>query len=254
MYPFDGVAPRPLARTLLLGLCCLVLQQVAIPYQFSLMGVEEKAASLVHLHVAALLLIAMLERDRCVVSGVAVIVWMGWMMRGVSLGYEWPVLVLGIVTGVLSLGWSLLCARWMGWPRAVDKQRVELTDLPRYALVGLLLYPVGLVMLTMLISILDVSPFQQLNWSLQSLLAKHFGTLALTLPALCGWCARSEPAHGYRRIGWVMPVLLGAGVIFSILAMQKTRLAFSDGGSGAVVLMDYRFGLFAVLATSPRLQ
>lgn len=242
------VMSRPRVRILALGLACLALQQVAAPYHLSLLGIEAPSASLMHLHAGALLLIAMLERDRRVIVGVAAILLIGWLVRAGWQDYNWQQMVSGVGGALLALGWLFLCVRWLSWPPATGKQRVELAELPRFALIGLLLYPAGLVVILVLTNAPYASLAEQLSSAVQMLLAKHFGVLVLTFPLLLGWTDRHETPRLVRRIGWRVPLLLGTCVLLSIVVMRLTHDALGGTGNGSIVLMDYRFGLFAVLA------
>lgn len=233
-------------QILLLGLGCLLLQQIAIPYRLVLLGVDEPAASLVHLHVGAMLLIAMAQPDRRIVAGVFVITTAGWLARAWSMNYDTPLLLTGIVVAVLHYGWALLCAHWMGWPRAANQQRIDRDELATLALITLLAFPAGAALIGVVITLPYADLSRQLNWLLQSFLAKQFGVTVLTLPLLVAWCEWHHPAPGFRSVRWLVPLLLGIGVFASAHAMQMTRDAFAVGGDG-LVLMDYRFSLFAVL-------
>lgn len=231
----------------LLGALCLVLQQLAVPYTLEVMGVKESSASLLHLHTGMLLAIAMLNRDRWVLAGCFVITTLGWMVRAWLSSYEPVQFVIGPVLAVAVFGWTLACTHWMGWPKPAGEARVRRRDLIPFALVGLIVFPLGLTLLSTL-SRWEQSAPAVINGALQVWFAKHFGVAILTFPLVLAWGERGHAGAGKRSIGWLWPLLLLLGVATSVLLTQQARSSFPDARGEGVVLMDYRFTLFAVLA------
>jgi EAL domain-containing protein (putative c-di-GMP-specific phosphodiesterase class I) len=238
------------ARSLLFGLLGVLLQQVAVPYSAHLLGLTQDA-SLLHLHVGLLLAVAMLERDPRVVAGAFAVVFLGWVVRAWSVGYDmvqW--LPIGFAAYALTWGWTVGCARWMGWPRP-PPVRIEARDLARFALIGLLLFPLGTAAIAYL-SALTLPPAERLVTVLQILFARHFGVVVLTFPVVVGWCARHAP--GPSRAGgsaWGWPLLLLAGALASVLLTWQAAPSLAQlGGERRVVLMDYRIAVFALVGWS----
>lgn len=236
------------ARILLLGVAGVLLQQVPVPYAAQLFGVTE-AASLVHLHTGLLLAVAMLERDHLVKAGVFGVVFLGWVARAVLLGYDIAVwLPIGVVAHVLAWLWMLRCASWMGWPQPQQHMRVRKRDLARFAGIGLLLCPLGLATIGLLVE-LQVGRSEQLADTAQVLFAKYFGIAILAFPLVMAWCERHAPRR--RDLRWqdvVLPGLLVAALVAGIFASGHIESSFAGArAQGGVVLMDYRFALFALL-------
>ena len=71
-------------QVLLLGIACLLLQQVTIHYRIDFFGYVSDA-SLIHLHTGLLLAIAMLVRDARVVAACFLLAFIGWALRQIYL-------------------------------------------------------------------------------------------------------------------------------------------------------------------------
>jgi EAL domain-containing protein (putative c-di-GMP-specific phosphodiesterase class I) len=238
------------ARGLLFGLVGVVLQQIAVPYSAQLLGLTQDA-SLLHLHVGWLLAVAMLERDARVIAGAFAVVFLGWVARAWSVGYDmaqW--LPIGLAAYALTWGWTVACARFMGWPRPAPV-RIQTRDLARFALIGLLLFPLGTAVIAYF-SALALPPAERLATVLQILFARHFGVAVLTFPLVVGWCARHAAAPGeLRGSAWGWPVLLLAGALASVLLTSQAVPGLAAlAGDQRVVLMDYRIAVFALVGWS----
>ena len=234
-------------KILSLGLLCLVLQQVSVPYVLEVMGARTPAASLLHLHTALLLAIAMLDRDRWVLVGSYVIVTLGWCVRARMLSYGASSFLVVPLVMLGSCAWMILCARWMGWPKAHGTVRVQRSDLITFVVVGLFVFPAGMALLASL-SMVDASIQEQANVAIQVWFAKYFGVVVLTFPVVLAWCERTQPSLPSQRIGWALPLMLVLAVIASVLLAQQARGTLEVPRDSGVVLMDYRIILFAVLA------
>ena len=238
------------AKVLLLGGLCLLLQQVPVSYRIDFFG-QVADASLVHLHAGLLLAIAMLERDRRVVAGCFLVTFAGWMVRqlyfdGWRLG---AVLAWGAASYLFTLGWSLACARWVGWPRP-EGQRVQRRDLIRFAAIGLLLYPLVLALVGFSIALVSTSG-AAVSTVFQMFFAKQFGVAVVTLPVVVAWRERGHPApRSEAAWHWLWLVALGAGLVASVWASLLVRKTFMSATSSQLVLMDYRFALLLVLGWS----
>ena len=235
-------------KILLLGSCCLLLQQVVLSYEFSLRGITSNNASLIHLAVGLLLAIAMLDRDRWVVAGCVVLNWLGWLVRALHNDFPASAVLGSALTTLLSFGWMLLCVRWMGWPRMPGHERVQPDDVLRFAVVGLLLYPLGLALIGASLITASVGDGAGIGMvrAVMAYFAKYFGVVVLTLPIVVGWSERHRvrmlaPPMGRLRL----PVTI-AVVVLSLWLAEMTRSSWSGGQGGGVVLMNYRIVLFAV--------
>ncbi|HJS35261.1 MAG TPA: bifunctional diguanylate cyclase/phosphodiesterase [Pseudoxanthomonas sp.] len=235
-------------KVLLLGGLCLLLQQVPISYRIDFFG-EQADASLIHLHAGLLLAIAMLERDRRVVAGCFLLTFAGWTVRQLYFD-QWqpgPVLAWGAASYLFTLGWSLVCAQWMRWPRAPG-QRVQRRDLIRFAAIGLLLYPLALSLAGFSIAAISTSALA-ISSAFQMFFAKQFGVAVVTLPLVVAWRERGYPTPRLD-VGshWMWPVMLGTGLVLSLWMAVLVRQAYmADGTAPRLVLMDYRFALLLVL-------
>ncbi len=237
-------------RILLLGTAGLLLQQVSVEYTLLMsnagFGNDAQGASLVHLHVGLSLAIAMLDRDRRVLLGCSLMLLVGWMLRAWSQDYAGLVYVWGTINAAVIYLWTLLCAYGMGWPRPADDMRVERTDLPRMFAIGLVLYPMGTVLSWALINTTEDWNGQISN-AIQLLFAKHFGTAIVAFPLVIAWTERRRttgPMSGPRLRWGLMLALFLSGSIWMNDAVQAQLAGQAERG---VVLMDYRFTLFAAL-------
>lgn len=238
------------AKVLLLGGLCLVLQQIPVSYRIDFFG-QVADASLVHLHAGLLLAIAMLERDRRVVAGCFLATFAGWMVRQLYFdgGRPGAVLAWGGANYLFTLGWSLACARWLGWPRP-EGQRVQRPDLIRFAAIGLLLYPLVLALVGFSIALVSTSG-AAVSTVFQMFFAKQFGVAVVTLPVVVAWRERGHPApRSEAAWHWLWLVALGAGLVASVWASLLVRKTFMSATSSQLVLMDYRFALLLVLGWS----
>jgi len=236
---------------LLLGGLCLLLQQIPIVYRIDVFG-DQAYASLIHLHAGLLLAIAMLERDRPVVAGCFAVTLAGWAFRQYFLhdhGQLSRILLLGAAGYLLNFAWTLLCARWAGWPRSAPECRVQRPDLLRLASVSLLVYPL-LLAFTGGAILLITSPAETLSGTFQMFFAKQFGVTVVTLPLVVAWCERGHAVpQAHLRRQWLWPVLLGTVLALSLWGTILVRRNFNhDGLAPSLVLMDYRFVLMVVLA------
>ncbi len=236
-------------RVLWLGGLALLLQQVPVTYLLALPGTGDPpvSASLVHLHAGLLLAVALLDPDRRVLLGCSLVAFAGWLVRAWWMDYQGGVYLLGAVNSLAIYLWTLLCAHWMGWPRPAWGQRLRREDLPRMLVVGLLLFPAGMVVSWWVINITESAPGQWLN-AVQILFAKHFGVAIITFPLVLAWTERHRPSErlSSRHLRWAM--LFGIFLIASLWVGVSVRALHPDAGERGVVLMDYRFTLFAALA------
>lgn len=234
-----------IGRTMVLAALCLLLQTFSIPYAFEFGGLVA-SGSLLHAHVGLLLAIAMLERDRRVLAGCLAALLLGWLVRGWMAGYPPYAAIMGVVIALFNYWWTLACARWMGWPRSPGiRPRIERADLPGFAIIGLLLYPLVPVLLGLLLTVPVLGHDVGLGGAIQTLFARHFGTLVIGIPLVAWWTERDSPRYRLVQLtakDWVWPLLLS---VFLLLALAVPVLLSSP--SGEVTLIDFRYALAASL-------
>jgi len=238
-------------QVLLLGGACLLLQQIPVRYRIDFFG-EQADASLIHLHTGLLLAVAMLVRDRRVVAGCFALTFAGWLLRQLYLfddGQPTWMLAWGAMSYLIQFAWTLVCVRWMGWPRAPGA-RMQRGDLARFAAIGLLVYPLATALLGFSIALVS-TPIDALSAAFQMFFAKQFGIVVVTLPLVIGWQERASPTpRADLGTHWLWPVALGLGLAVSLWAGVQVRHAFTGFStlSSGPVLMDYRFAVLVVLA------
>lgn len=237
-------------RVVLLGICCLLLQQVTVSYSFIAGDVPTRNASLVHLHAGLLLAIAMLERDLRVVAAVWGVTWLGWVVRALSFGYSGPTIAVGTAGSVLMLGCTLLCARWMGWPRGPERVRVLTDDVFRFVLIGLLLYPALLTLVgsgLLSLSMTQASTAELVGSAVMTYFAKYFGVAIVTLPMVVGWTERKRIAAWSRPVHQLWLPVFAGGMLLSVWLGRMIRSDLAPlQGDASLVLMDYRIILLAI--------
>ncbi|HZP66776.1 MAG TPA: EAL domain-containing protein [Rudaea sp.] len=230
---------------LLAAACGLALQAPPIDYELDLFGTHA-SGSLAHLHVGLLLALAMLFRDRIYLRVTFVSLYVGWLSRAWSQDYSASIMILSLPLYLAMYGWTVLCARRMGWPKA--ERRVERDDVARFALIGLLAYPFGWAVPDYVLYLLFPTwdPIGALNDALQTFFAEHFGISILTLPLVLLVSERPRRRDSLSMADgmvWAMLTLgIGANVLLA-LALERSGSGFDLVAS----LLDYRFALVAIL-------
>lgn len=235
-------------RILLLGSGILLLQQVSIPYGFTFGSFAAPHASLVHLHTGLLLAIAMLERDRGVVAGCFLFELIGWAIRAHLQGHPMPVLAMGALALVVIFGWTLLCVRWLGWPRPLGRQEVRPNDVLRFAIIGLLVFPLGYAAINVvrLGTTYGSSMDELVSVAIQVYFAKQFGVAVITLPVVVGWTERLRPAPVAAQ-----RVTLAVSLLFVLLlSVWLSELVRTGLDASRMMVMDSRIVLIAVVGWS----
>jgi EAL domain-containing protein (putative c-di-GMP-specific phosphodiesterase class I)/GGDEF domain-containing protein len=235
-------------QAVLAGACCFALQQWPIGYQIDLLG-SHASGSIVHLHAGLLLALAMLYRDRIYLRTAFACAALGWLVRAMGADYSPAILVVTPMMYVAMYGWTVWCARRMGWPRPAAEQRVDRDDVARFAAIGLLLYPLGWAVLdyaiTIRIPVWDSSG--ALNDAVQTLFAKHFGVSVMTMPLL--FLLGERPIERLRFRGsdvvvWVM-LLFGLGInMLASFSLHRPDIGRYDM---LAAILDYRFAIVAIL-------
>ena len=233
---------------LLAATCGLLLQAPPIDYEVDLFG-SHALGSLAHLHVGLLLALALLFADRIYLRTTFAGLLLGWIVRAWGQHYDPAVMIVSVPLYALMYAWTVECARYMGRPRAAAERRIERDDIARFALIGLLLYPLGWALPDYFLNLLlhAGNPADALNDAVQTFFAKHFGVSIMTLPLLL---LLGEPPRRRARFGagdlavWLM-LVIGLGVNLLVAA------ALHPAGAGAfdwiAAVLDYRFALVAIL-------
>lgn len=239
-------------RALWVGVLAAALALLDLPYSARFFGLEV-AASLAHLHTGFLLAVAMVVRDPLPLRiGIAanLVVWLG--KTAVAAELDGARGLYGILAMLATYGLLRLAARAAGWPRdQVREGGFSVYDLPRYGLIACVLLPAAFAMLVAMLEVLLMGralgdPALQSAMT-QTLLAKLFGVLILTLPLVVLATHRAPaPAQGtemWRLLPWS---LLMFGVLLPVLVLQ----ALSQPGAWhplLTALVDYRLVLAALL-------
>ncbi len=234
----------------LLGALCVLLQQISIQYQTRLFGVQVPG-SLIHLHSGLLFALAMLSRDQRVYTSVTLIAYIAWVgLRFIeSGGNDYVMLAWSSAAWLIIWAWTLLCARWAGWPRASGDSRLTRHDLFPFVVFGLLLYPFGHALLGASV-IVPTDPAQASNAAFQAFFAKQFGVAVVVLPLVASWGERGHPRwqRPLRRTDLWPFLLLCAALVFSLWATWRVQSGgVLPGLDPGAVVMDYRFVLMAIL-------
>jgi len=155
---------------------------------FPLFGINHSPLVATHMHWAALLMTAMLLPDRLYLRVAFITVFLSGSIRYLLQTPD-PELLLILATALLCLamyGWTVTCARWMGWPRPNEHREMRIGDLIPYALITILLYPLGWSMLHVVMTALLSNRWDAglLDVAEHSFLVMMFGILSACLPAV----------------------------------------------------------------------
>jgi signal transduction histidine kinase len=243
----------------------LALVDLSYPAQFFDVPFD---ASLAHLHTGTLLAVALLARDRLwLVAAVFgnLVVWQ-WKSQLAAPGLQ------SALAGVLAMAatWALLrvAAAAIGWPARGERRDFGFVALIRVVVVGSVLLPVtiGLAWLLLAWGVLDESPSTPiaLSGAVQTVLAKCFGTLIVTLPlVVLGTAARRAESSvddpppiewPALAVGAVLPMLI-AGWIGASQGRDAALAIFVDyrlivGGAllAAVIALPLRASMTLLMA------
>ena len=225
-----------------------MLQQWSIDYQIDLLGYNA-SGSLVHLHTGLLLALAMSYLDRIYLRTAFVFVFLGRLWHAWGQGYGLAILILTMVLYALMYAWTVWSAQRMGWPRPAAEQQIRRGDLARFALYGLLLYPLGWAVLdyAMTLRIPVWEPAFALNDAVQTLFAQHFGVSVVTLPLLLLLGEHFGARRRFESDSMVLAVLL-LGAAANLLASFTLHGPGSGPHDPLASILSYRFVLIAILA------
>ncbi|MEO8010012.1 MAG: EAL domain-containing protein, partial [Dokdonella sp.] len=233
---------------LVLALVCVGLQMVSIPYTADYFGSAAGGGigSLAHLQAGFLLAVAMLDQSRrlirvCVAASAAT--WMVSIYRSGS-DLAWLGIPLFLAEYFVVVG----CARLAGFPRE-KLHPLGSSEVLRALFVGLLVFPLAWATAGQIsiATIYESGLMPTLNATLQTLIAKYFGVLVVTLPTVLmvsegeGWV---RPARVQDRI---IP-FLALTVLLACATVLWRGLDGEGGRTLAAEIVDYRLLLVAILA------
>ena len=240
---------RRLGIAAMLGLLCIALQNLRIPYLAVMPGeAVQTLPSLVHLQWGLVLAIALISRDRLYLIAAFVAIFIGWLLRhhgdsDFSLAGTLPFLA-----GHAAMYFAIIgCARLLGWPRAGVRQRLRIRDLLPYTLVALLLYPALHAAVYGIIQTMAGRATAATIGTVMGnvVLARHFGVLVITLPVIMLWTGYRQQAPIPGRIPWwewLLPSLL-VMLMGAFVANRPDLLRL-----GLAAIVDLRFAIAALLA------
>jgi EAL domain-containing protein (putative c-di-GMP-specific phosphodiesterase class I) len=232
----------------LIALACFGLPFVSIPYwpTFKLGG---GAANLATLQFGALLALAMLApRPGYFRIGYAA-AFLGWCLNLTDFGRAagtGGMIFRAVPLYVLMYGWTVLCARAMGWPRIGRHARLRQSDILPIGAIAFVLYPLGWGMAFLLVSLaLGQAELADLyTQALRVCFSRFFGVLCLTLPILAYFTGRREPAPMPERIPWWEGGLLGS---YFLLLVALLLASTNPAGHPLGGLIDQRFMTAALM-------
>jgi len=212
---------------------------------FPLFGIEYSPLVVTHMHWGVLLMAAMLMPDRLYLRVAFTTVLLCWAIRYLL---QTPVPDLRQLLAVALLylimyGWTVLCARWMGWPRPDAQRELRLGDLFPYALIGMLLYPLGWAGLHLVLNWVFVGHWQAdlLDRAGYAFLVLMFGILSACLPAVLFGSGREQVGRSLLNTRDIL-VLIAYGCLLRML------LAWLSSAPPQVpaTLLELRF-IFAIV-------
>lgn len=142
-------------------------------------------------------------------------------------------------------GWTLLCARWMGWPRPPAQDRIRQRDILPIGAISCALYPLGWALAHMVTSlVLDGWRPELVDQAIRVGFSRFFGVLCVTLPLLLWATGRNEPAPLPSRMpGWELWLL-----VVYVLVLVLLLWAVSPSAPHPLAgLIDQRFMLAALI-------
>ncbi len=230
----------------LVSLACMLLQRVDVEYSAHFFDHVVRNASLLHAEAGLLLAVALLGGDRRVLATAFLFNFLYWTWRVLLQGHEGALFIAGsAVMTLLQWRWIELCARWAGGP--FSGQRLLVSGMGRYVLACLLLYPLGMALLSGAFNaLMKGMSLSVANVAVQLFLAKHVGVGALTLPFLLLWSddrLRQSPRYRWTvLVAWLCAGLAVAGLLEDMQAPALRSLV--------ATVYDYRALIGAMLGVA----
>jgi len=229
---------------------------------YPLFGIEHSPLVVTHMHWGVILMGAMLSPDRLYLRVAFITVFAGWAVRDL-LQTPAPDLRQIVATALLYLlmyGWSVTCSRWMGWPRPDDQRELHPGDLVSYALIAMLLYPLGWAGLHLMMDGLLSGHWDSslMNAAGYTFLVMMFGILSTCLPVLLFGTGREQLGRSLLNTHDIL-VLIAYGCLLRILlswlssmpahipaTLLELRFIFAIILVGCIIPLHWRHGAMLV--------
>jgi len=212
---------------------------------FPLFGLTHSPLVATHMHWAALLMAAMLLPDRLYLRvGFITVLICGIARYLLQTATPDPRAVIAFVLLYLIMyGWTILCARWMGWPRPLDRRELHLGDLIPYGLIAMLLYPLGWAVLHIIMNGLLKQRWDESlrNPGEHAFLVMMFGILSACLPAVLFGTDRDRLGHSLLNTRDVLIIVTYGCLLRMLLAWLSSLPAHVPA-----TLLELRF-IFALI-------
>jgi len=224
---------------------------------FPLFGIEYSPLVVTHMHWGVLLMAAMLMQDRLYLRVAFITVLVCWALRHLP---ELRLLPAFVLLYLIMYGWTVLCARWMGWPRQDAQRELNLGDLIPYALIGILLYPLGWAALHLVLNGVLSGQWDQALFELagHAFLVMMFGVLSACLPAVLFGCGREQLGRSLLNTRDTL-VLISYGCLLRMLlawlssapaqvpaTLLELRFIFAIVLIGCIIRLNWRNGAMLV--------
>jgi len=242
---------REWRRKGILALVCTALFWVDVPYRATFFDIPAQG-SLAHLHAGWLFAVAMLYRDRASLAVCVVAAFACWASR-VALFEGGGALVYagGALSYALTYAGLRAAARWLT-PSARQPFVFAARDLPGFALVGMLAYPIAVALFAGLYIEPYAGPVVAANEAAQVLFAKLFGVLIVSLPVIvfATHTTRGRSAgEDAVRVPWTL-LLVGIGV--PALALRVAPIDSAAVDAVLTAFTDYRLLVAALLVLAAK--
>jgi len=228
----------------LTAIAFVLLQNLDI-VTFPLFGLTHSPLVATHMHWAALLMAAMMLPDRLYLRVGFITVLICGLVRYLL---QAPTPDLRVVSAfallyLIMYGWTTLCARWMGWPRPLDRRELHLGDLIPYALVAMLLYPMGWAVLHIIMNGLLTQRWDAGLWNTgeHAFLVMMFGILSACLPAVLFGTDRDRLGHSLLNTRDILIIVTYGCLLRMLLAWLSSLPAHVPA-----TLLELRF-IFALI-------
>jgi len=225
---------------------------------FPLFGISYSPLVVTHMHWGALLMVAMVMSDRLYLRTALVTVLLGWLIRYLQTPDPEPSRIIAFTLLYCAMYyWTLACARWMGWPRPIDQRELRQSDLLPYALVAVLLFPLGWAVLHVIMNALLGNP-DPLDIAGHAFLVLMFGIVNGCLPAVLFGTGREHLGKSLLNTRDMLVLIAYGCFLRGLLAwlsslpahvpdtLLELRFIFSIVLMGCIVRLHWRPGAMLV--------
>jgi signal transduction histidine kinase len=223
-----------------MGVGALALVDLSYPARFFDVAFD---ASLAHLHTGTMLAVALLARRRLWLLAAVFGNLAAWQWKALLAAPGWTSALTGI--GAMAATWMLLraAAAAIDWPARDGAPAYGFLAVVRAVVVGSVLLPlaIGLAWLLLAWGLLDEHPASPvaLSGAVQTVLAKCFGTLIVTLPLVVLASARHRVAGHDEDAPAIDWLALGAGAVLPMV-LAAWLGASQPRDAALAVFVDYR--------------